>query len=243
MCFVLLALALTLFRLNPGRLGEGYFLADWFKFYENGLDEDRLQWAMTEHREVLDVWLRILSGCCRTKSDSIGWTGSDDELLGMAHKLHTSIGKVNECIKLLARIRYIEMTETRITVRKWTEMQSDYMRRKQKRNVKKCTDTVRTETETGRPEEKRREKELLFNEFWAVYPKKQGKAKARAVYLKLNGKITHQALLEAVERQKAYGGLLAREKQFIPMPQTYLTGERWLDEADAADKKKAPDFI
>lgn len=104
-------------------------MADWFKFYVDGLDEPRFRYAMRSMVEVCPVWLVILSECGRTKSDTIEWSGDEVDLLGWSEKATVSPAKLNEAINLLAKIRYITITENHITVRKWNDLQSDYCRK------------------------------------------------------------------------------------------------------------------
>ena len=63
-----------------------------------------------------------------------------------------------------------------------------------------------------------------FEDFWQQYPRKQDKKKARAKWARLPNKVK---LLIMADIQTRFIGL---EKQFIPMPTTYMNGERWEDE-------------
>jgi len=72
--------------------------------------------------------------------------------------------------------------------------------------------------------------ETSFQEFWTAYPRKQNKKKALGIWNKiilddgLCKKI--MASLEAHKKSKQW---LRDEGQFIPMPSTWLFGERWDD--------------
>lgn len=107
-------------------------MADWFKFFENGLDEPRLQYAIGQLCEVTPVWVGILSECCRTKSGQIAWDDDEAYLMGFSRRLNVSVGKVNEAVNLLKRIRYIEVESGTLTVLKWKDLQSEYMRKKER---------------------------------------------------------------------------------------------------------------
>lgn len=71
-----------------------------------------------------------------------------------------------------------------------------------------------------------------FDRFWALYPRKVGKAKAIAVWnrLKVNGKL--EQVLAAVEAQKKSEQWTREGGRFIPHPTTWLNEGRWDDEPD-----------
>jgi len=68
------------------------------------------------------------------------------------------------------------------------------------------------------------QKDIAFDEFWAAYPRKQDKKKARAKWGRLSLSVK-QTILDDI--QTRFQGI---EKRFIPMPTTYINGERWEDE-------------
>jgi len=149
-------------------------MADWFKFYENDLDETRLQYAISKLPEVVSVWVGILSEACRHKSGTVSWGGDDIELFGFSRRLGVSIPKVNEAISLLCSIRYITKQEGHITIIKWSEKQSDYCQKRtrmqnqsgEKHHTK--TDRVRTLSghtpDNGSQEERRGEENNIERE-------------------------------------------------------------------------------
>lgn len=106
-------------------------MADWFKFYENDLDETRLQYAIAKLPEVVSVWVRTLSECCRHKSDTFRW-GSNIELFGFSSRLGITPEKVTRAIELLAEIDYVEIGDNYIKVLKWGAKQSEYCQWKQR---------------------------------------------------------------------------------------------------------------
>lgn len=69
-----------------------------------------------------------------------------------------------------------------------------------------------------------------FDEFWAVYPRKEGKGHARKAFPKAVKKIGWDALLSAVHEYRDWCQRSGEEKRFIPHPATWLNGERWNDE-------------
>ena len=72
----------------------------------------------------------------------------------------------------------------------------------------------------------------LFDEFWKLWPRREGKAAAVKAWAKATKKISDVQLMGLV---RAYVTNPNRpEKQFIPHAATWLNGERWTDDLDAA---------
>ncbi len=141
-------------------------MADWFKFYENDLDETRLQYAISQLPEVIPVWVGILSEACRHKVGTVSWGKDEIEMFGFSKRLGVSIPKVNEAVLMLAKIRYITLGENTINITKWGEKQSEYCQKRtknqnqsgQNHHTKKdsvptmsrqCPDNVRQEERRG----------------------------------------------------------------------------------------------
>lgn len=73
-----------------------------------------------------------------------------------------------------------------------------------------------------------------FDEFWAEYPRKADKKKARETYIKIRSDKKHPASKEEIlNGVKQYKELLKRqhtEKRYVKMAQGWLNGRRWEDE-------------
>lgn len=70
-----------------------------------------------------------------------------------------------------------------------------------------------------------------FSRFWAIYPRKDGKADAQAAWGKLAPTEELFSAIEAAITSAKTSDQWTREKgQFIPMPATYLRKRRWEDE-------------
>lgn len=70
-----------------------------------------------------------------------------------------------------------------------------------------------------------------FDAFWAIYPRKAGKAAAEKVWTRLHPSERLAALIcEAVERQKTWEQWTKDGGRFIPHPATWLNQGRWDDE-------------
>jgi hypothetical protein len=66
-----------------------------------------------------------------------------------------------------------------------------------------------------------------FNEFWDIYPRKQGKGKAKEAFIKAT-KVAHvDDVVAGAERYAADRNL--PDPKFVPLPATWLNQERWDD--------------
>lgn len=74
----------------------------------------------------------------------------------------------------------------------------------------------------------REQKEQPFDQFWADYPKKVGKKKARDVWNRKNLDEKTDHILKAVEEYKQTDQW--QDVRYIPHPATWLNQERWEDE-------------
>lgn len=80
-------------------------------------------------------------------------------------------------------------------------------------------------------------KEEMFNEFWTKYPKKTDKKRTYDKFMKIvKDEFTFNDILVGMSRtvipqSKAEGN------QYVPMPSTWLNGERWNDEPYKPKKK------
>lgn len=75
-----------------------------------------------------------------------------------------------------------------------------------------------------------------FDRFWAAYPRKVGKEKARRAFEKLHpGEADLQQMLAELERQRKVYHWGKENWKFIPHPATWLNQRRWEDETIAAE--------
>lgn len=70
-----------------------------------------------------------------------------------------------------------------------------------------------------------------FDQFWAAYPKKEGKGACRKIFEKLKpSEALLQNMLKAISTQKKSEKWLKDNGQYIPMPATWLNQGRWEDQ-------------
>lgn len=86
------------------------------------------------------------------------------------------------------------------------------------------------------PRGERRDPMTRFDEFWAAYPKRQGKEPARKAWVKIapDDELI-DAILKAIEAHKQTEQWRKANGQFIPMASTWLNQRRWEDEVDVPD--------
>lgn len=132
-------------------------MADWFKFFNDTLDDPKFQYAISEHHQVTSVFLLILSEASKKRSASIPWKDQDFELFGYSRKINVTVPILNECLNLLTRIGYINKDGSSITVMSWDSMQSDYCKGLNKGYYLDSTKKLASNSEvsTARGEERR----------------------------------------------------------------------------------------
>ena len=68
-----------------------------------------------------------------------------------------------------------------------------------------------------------------FDTFWAAYPRRDDKGHARIAFARALKKTTLDVMLKALDWQRQTPQFRG-ERRFIPLPATWLNGERWADE-------------
>lgn len=113
------------------------------------------------------------------------------------------------------------------------QQEKQFLLLEENKSYQKCIQPVHKLETQVREGKVREEIEIEFDQWWAEYPKKKTKKKARELYVKLYtaGKLpdllTHIQLIRSWKKSQEWkkdGG------QFIPYPTTWLNGERWEDE-------------
>lgn len=75
------------------------------------------------------------------------------------------------------------------------------------------------------------QKEMWFESFWEIYPKHQDKKKAKQKFLKLcTNEKEYKAIMDGLRNILPVWA--KKDTKYIPMPTTWLNGERWNDEVD-----------
>lgn len=75
------------------------------------------------------------------------------------------------------------------------------------------------------------QKEMWFESFWEIYPKHQDKKKAKQKFLKAcTNEKEYKAIMDGLRNVLPIWA--KKDNKYIPMPTTWLNGERWNDEVD-----------
>jgi hypothetical protein len=72
------------------------------------------------------------------------------------------------------------------------------------------------------------ERNLFFDKFWKIYPRKQKKKESKKTWKKIDDKIMPLILEDVKKRYDLYWRF--KQKEYIPLPTTYLNGCLWEDE-------------
>ena len=85
---------------------------------------------------------------------------------------------------------------------------------------------------------------ILFDAFWQAYPKKVGKADALKAFAKLKpDNELMQTILAAIAQWSKTDQWSKDNRQYVPMPATYIRGRRWEDELPKDNKPKEKPII
>jgi len=113
-----------------------------------------------------------------------------------------------------------------------------------------------TDSELPSPKENRKEKrnphtptngglsvDDLFNQIWALYPKKVGKALAKEAFQKIKpNKMLFDTMIKAIETHSSSRDWTKENGQYIPHLSTWLNQERWEDELETTTAQTAFGF-
>lgn len=84
---------------------------------------------------------------------------------------------------------------------------------------------------------KEHNKDILFEAFWEIYPRKIGKGSARTAFEKASKKENPETILQVATFYANKSDL--PDLQFIPHPTTWLNQERWNDDLNASGVSNA----
>jgi hypothetical protein len=82
----------------------------------------------------------------------------------------------------------------------------------------------------------------FFDDFYSLYPKKQGKEQAIKAYQKALKKTTHEVIIAGVKNYKAQIASKNTEMQYIKQPATWLNAGCWDDDYTIETKQNLADI-
>lgn len=77
-----------------------------------------------------------------------------------------------------------------------------------------------------------------FEKFWAAFPRKEAKKDAMKAWLQMDSG-QRFAAVASLPVHVRFWNLSGRERQYLPLPATWLRGERWNDELEMPGAKDA----
>ncbi len=142
------------------RVNLGFAMADWFKFFNDTLDEPRVQFAIAEHPQVVSVMVLLLSEASKKRSARIPWSDENFELFSYSRKLNVTVPIINHCMGLLEKIGFINRETGWVIINPWDSMQSDYCKGLNRGYYRVTSETLASNSldTSARGEERRSEK-------------------------------------------------------------------------------------
>lgn len=99
--------------------------------------------------------------------------------------------------------------------------------------------TLYTSTSTSFSKEKEYKEKEIFNKYWEAYPRKDAKQRAVNWFKKYQPTESDVGkMVFTIERQKKKGQRLGCERQFMPLPETWLNDGDWQDAPTKEDTEK-----
>ena len=102
------------------------------------------------------------------------------------------------------------------------------------------TDTIEEGKEGGEgkevPPKPPRGDSAQFSDFWQAYPNKKDKGRARKAWKKHKCDGLFAQIMETLAKYKQCNQWTRDGGEFVPMPSTWLNGQRWEDEPDTANQ-------
>lgn len=80
---------------------------------------------------------------------------------------------------------------------------------------------------------------MAFADFWAAFPRHEAKKDAQKAWTKLNPSPALEAqILQALDWQRLQPSWLKDDGQYVPLPASWIRGERWEDERRNGDRRR-----
>lgn len=210
----------------------------WLRLYTDTVDNEKIRLLAFEDR-----WHFIALLCLKQQ----GVLDSTPSLL--ERKISVKLGiQLRELDEIKRRLIDVELIGTDWNPIGWENRQyksdsSSLRVRKYRENkkIKKCNgnETLQkrngnaidtdTDTDTEIKDMSDSIESYLFDSFWESYPRKDAKKKAKAIFNKLS-KTNQQLAINDLQKRYTKKIYTNTEKQYIPLPTTYLNGERWNDD-------------
>lgn len=227
------------------------FIGLWSYVDDNGVGVDRVPIIAAElfaddlSRDPRETLGRVSEGIGRLSECGLVQRysdGSRDYLAVTNWERHQRIDKPNKPRYPLPTSENVTIRETLAThSRDPRETPSPGTGEQGNRGTESSPDGERVQSGSNHPNEPPAASEYpaAFEHWWSAYPRKQGKRKALAEWRRATKRVDRD---ELVTKTKTFADFHAREgtdKQFIPLPTTWLNRDGWDDELISRNPQKS----
>ena len=116
---------------------------------------------------------------------------------------------------------------------------SESENKSKKESEKEIEIELKKELESESEKENESKEGTGFDRFWQLYPRKEGKLKAKEAYL--HAGVGEDVILGGLTRQLRCQQWQRESGRFIPLPATWLNQRRWEDEPAPTEQGRRPD--
>ncbi|WP_129692338.1 phage replisome organizer N-terminal domain-containing protein [Gottfriedia acidiceleris] len=229
----------------------------WIKLSTSMFDDEKIKIieSLPDSDTILIIWIKLLSLAGKTNnkgfiflSENIPFT---EEMLSTI--FNRPLQNVRFALQTLKQFGMINIDDHDfIYISNWEKHQNvDGMERtrqltrqrvaKHRENQKVLAapndvtlhETLRNGTDIDIDKELDKEKDIYidqFNEFWSIYPRKEGKKKSQDKFKKVLKTYSFEQIMNGTKKYIEYLYKTKTQKQFIKQPLTFLNGEHFNDE-------------
>nr|DAM65371.1 MAG TPA: replisome organizer [Caudoviricetes sp.] len=242
------------------------FIGLWSYVDDNGVGVDRVPIIAAElfaddlSRDPRETLGRVSDGIGRLSECGLVQRysdGSRDYLAVTNWERHQRIDKPNKPRYPLPTSENVTIRETLATPSRNTrETPAPGTGEQRNRGTESSPDGERVQTRPNPSNEPSSSYPAAFEHWWAAYPRKQGKRKALAEWRRATKRIDRDELITKTTRFADFHAREGTDKQFIPLPTTWLNRDGWDDElisrntqnswsnvANLLDRKREGDII
>jgi hypothetical protein len=249
---------MELIEAKHGLIGFAVVIKLYQNIYKNGYFMDATEEHLLLFKKRVNVDINLINEIVK---DSLKWGVFDEKLYQKRHIL-TSRGIQKRFIEASKRRQSVDFIKEYILIENIenlypsivnvninsinvdiNQVNADTMSTETPENVNSGTQSkVKKRTTPPTPPSQKSNSDREFEIFYEAYPKKQAKKKAKEAWKKCNGnRPPLDEILEKLEIQKQSFDWTKKGGQYIPLPASWINGERWVDEPKS-DYQPEPTF-
>lgn len=198
------------------------------------------KWEWRDKPDMVSLFLHILMEANYEERKWHGITIKRGQCVFGRKKWSIALGiserSLRTCLERLKSTNELTIETTNqfsiLTVVNYQQYQDEFIETTSKTTSRLVNDRPATDQRPTTPKEYKKERSKEYNsrflEIWEIYPKKDGKAKAQASYIKSLKEVDHETLIAGVKRyiEKNRG----KDATYILHLSTWFNGKRWEDE-------------